>query len=524
MAWCFALYGFASSIHTTPERVAMLAAMIAAHADRIERNIGYARSQKNNHAISEGTGLWTVGLLFPEFRAAERWREKGRQVLEEEACRQIHDDGSYVQHSTNYHRLMLHDYLWAIRLGDLNGQPLSHELRRRVGQATEFLYQLQDEDSGQVPNYGANDGTLVLPLNTCEYGDFRPILNTAHYLSHGQRLYSAGPWDEDLLWLFGPKALDAPVRPRPRESLAASVGGYYTLRGDRSFGFIRCATYQDRPGQADMLHFDLWWHGFNIATDAGSYLYNGAPPWNNALASTAVHNTVTVDGQDQMVRGPRFLWFDWTHSRVRCLAESAGGHLEYFEGEHDGYHRLGVTHRRAVLRAGDDLWLVADDLLGQGEHTLCLQWLLPDLPYTLDEEAGQLLLQSPQGPFSIRVWCSQLGIFRLIRGGEPVSSALPSPSAPSLTLRGWRSLYYAYKEPALSLSLDAIARLPVRFLTLLIPGDRVKVDWDLGNVTIQAKDNSHLTVALAFPSISPILAQASLNLGDSNERLLPYHS
>ena len=445
-------------------------------------------------------------------------------MLEEEACRQIYLDGTYVQHSTNYHRLMLHDYVWAIRLGDLNGQSLSNELRRWVGQATEFLYQLQDEDSGQVPNYGANDGTLVLPLNTCEYGDFRPILNTAHYLSHGQRLYSAGPWDEDLLWLFGPKALDAPVRPRPQESLAASVGGYYTLRGDRSFGFIRCATYQDRPGQADMLHFDLWWHGFNIATDAGSYLYNGAPPWDNALASTAVHNTVTVDGQDQMVRGPRFLWFDWTHSRVRCLAESAGGHLEYFEGEHDSYHRLGVTHRRAVLRAGDDLWLVADDLLGQGEHTLCLHWLLPDLPYTLDEEAGQLLLQSPQGPFSIRVWCSQPGIFRLIRGGEPVSSALPSPSAPSLTLRGWRSLYYAYKEPALSLSLDAIARLPVRFLTLLIPGDRVKVDWDLGNVTIQAKDNSHLTVALAFPSISPILAQASLNLGDSNERLLPYHS
>ncbi len=47
MAWCFGLYGFASSPHTTPERIASLAAMIAAHADRIAGNIAYARSQKN---------------------------------------------------------------------------------------------------------------------------------------------------------------------------------------------------------------------------------------------------------------------------------------------------------------------------------------------------------------------------------------------------------------------------------------------------------------------------------------------
>ena len=35
-----------------------------AHADRIAGTISYARSQKNNHALSEGAALWTVGLLL----------------------------------------------------------------------------------------------------------------------------------------------------------------------------------------------------------------------------------------------------------------------------------------------------------------------------------------------------------------------------------------------------------------------------------------------------------------------------
>ena len=53
----------------------------------------------------------------------------------------------------------------------------------------------------------------------------------------------------------------------------------------------------------DQLHFDLWWHGINVAQDAGTYLYNGEPPWDNPLVSTRVHNTITIDGRDQMTRG-----------------------------------------------------------------------------------------------------------------------------------------------------------------------------------------------------------------------------
>ena len=359
MAWCFALYAVADSSSTTPERLFRIVGMIAAQADRVSRDHIYAHLQRNNHAISEGVGLWTVGLLFPELRNANEWRNQGRKILIEEGGRQIADDGSYIQNSLNYHRLMLQDYIWAVRLGENCGDHLPASLIGRIERAVEFLSQTQDLESGQVPCYGPNDGALIVPLNECDYTDFRPVIAAGNYLVRRNRIYEAGPWEEDLLWLFGPEALNAPIKPIRQISLSADEGGYYTLRGEHSFALTRCTTYRYRPAQADMLHLDLWWRGANIACDAGTYLYYADPPWNNNLTGTGVHNTVSVGGENQMINGPRFMWVEWTKAKMLSVARSSEGRLESFQGQHKGYLRLNAPalHRRAVLRAGDDLWL-----------------------------------------------------------------------------------------------------------------------------------------------------------------------
>src|SRR6185295_1535155 len=191
-----------------------------------------------------------------------------------------------------------------------------------------------------------------------------------HYLCKGSRLYANGPWDEDLLWLFGPRAMKSTVSVKERADFEAGIGGYYTLRGNNGFAFVRCAGFRHRPSQADMLHADLWWHGQNVAVDAGTYSYNAPEPWNNPLAHTAFHNTVTADDLDQMDRAGKFLWLPWLRGRVRCVERSVEGHLAYFEGEHDGYRRLKspVTHRRAILRLPEGSWLVLDRLTSEGDH------------------------------------------------------------------------------------------------------------------------------------------------------------
>lgn len=457
MAWCFALYGFLDCQTTTAARLTNLAQAIAVSGGRIEANLDYALSLRNNHGISEGLGLWTIGLLFPEFRSASRWKTRGREVLESQARELIYDDGAFSQHSMNYHRLMLHDYVWAMRLGEILNEPLSDELKARIGVAGNFLYQLQDGVSGRAPNYGHNDGALVLPLNNCDYQDFRPVIQATHYLTERTRLYPSGAWDEDLLWLFGAESLAAPVEHKSQEDFKAEQGGYYTLRSAEGFVLTRAAEFRHRPAHADLLHVDLWWRGQNIATDAGSFSYNAPAPWDNALAHTTCHNTVTADGRDQMERVGKFLWLPWTRGLVFKWLRSPAGHLAYFEGAHQGYERLQppAYYRRAILRLGEH-WLVLDDLRSAAAHDYRLHWLLMDAPYEWNEERSVLKLHTPAGSYYLQTMVSSgSGDYSIVRADET------SP-------RGWRAPYYQNREPALSLALTTRASAAC-FLTFLGP-------------------------------------------------------
>jgi hypothetical protein len=473
MAWVFGLYGFLGCEATTPGRVAALAGMLAISGKRIAANLGYALSQHNNHGISEGMGLWTLGSLFAEFRESRRWEEMGRSVLESQGRELIYEDGSFAQHSVVYHRLMLDDYLWALRLADLNGRPFSHELRERVHVAGEFLYQIQDPGTGRVPWYGQSDGSLILPLSNCVYADFRPVIQAVSYLCGARRRYGDGPWDEELLWLFGPGALAAPpegpstpgapvLAPKARSAegrtagpadaasradLRANAGGYYTLRSRDGFAFTRCAEFRHRPGQADLLHVDLWWRGQNIALDPGTFSYNAPPPWDNALARTMYHNTVTVDGCDQMDRAGRFLLVPWARGRVRSYRRSSSPPIAYLEGEHDGYQRLPAParHRRAILLLTDEWWLVLDDLRSREPHEYRVQWSLAGLPYAWEPEAGHLKLDTLAGPYHLT----------LAAEAAPLTCSLVR--ADEHSPRGWRSPTYGCREPALSLDLVARA-------------------------------------------------------------------
>ncbi len=468
MAWAFALHAFANADATTPQRIARAVGMMAAQAQRVAADHIYSYLQTNNHSISEGVGLWTIGVLFPELRNAGAWRTLGRGILEEDALRLINPDGSFIQKSNNYHRLMLQDYLYAIRLAEVNGERFSEPLRERVRAAAAFIEGMIDESSGRAPNLGANDGALILPLNGCDYGDFRPVSEAARFLFQGTRRNESGPWHEDLFWLFGPDALQAARAKGPGiPLLTAPEGGCFTLRGRTSWALIRCPSFKDRPGHADALHIDLWRNGENVALDAGSYLYFAEKPWANGLATSLVHNTVTLDGLDQMERGPRFMWTEWLRSRVLRCERDPAGRTGHFEGEHDGYMRLRqpVTHRRAVAHAGDDVWVIVDDLIGQGTHEVRLHWLLADRPHELLPEGRGVRLNLHEGPYDLRV---------LLAAGDTSSLQLQVRRGDaSSPLGGWQSLRYGSRTPAVSAAWTLRGPLPVRLISVFCPAQAV---------------------------------------------------
>jgi hypothetical protein len=465
MAFVWAGKVFAPASASTSERKARLAASVAVHAARIPPTLVYARSQQNNHLLSEAAGLLTAGLALPDHPKASSWRDMGWRWLNKGLQAQIDGYGEYAQHSTNYQRLMLQLVMWVDRLCRTDtGRTFRWPRQSLIGvrRSIHWLLALMDSGTGHTPNLGANDGSYIFPLTVLPFDDYRPVLHTAARLFLKYDL-PRGPWDEMALW-FGAQAVG-----RGSMALPRYVGDQ--LYGKNSWAYLRTAQFNSRPSHADQLHLDLWWRGINVTLDPGTYLYNAAIPWDNSLAPAWVHNTLTVDGKDQFTRAGRFLYLDWYNAyRVSLPADDP----TVLQRERGRTRSHGVRHTRIVSAGEDDRWLVDDEVLllhmpwEKKSRTFRLHWLLPDWKWNVESESGGVLLrlELPQGPVKIAVRSiptSSLLQFSLARAGELLAgSGVPGPT------RGWVSPLYGLKVPALSLAVEIKAENEVKFTSEFI--------------------------------------------------------
>ena len=181
VALAFAYQVFIQSSHSTPKRLENLAQAIAIHAERIPPTMVYARSQNNNHLITEALGLYTASAMLPEHPLAPKWHDLGWKWLQYAFQTQIDPDGTYIQHSTNYHRLMLQAALWMFAVHDsvFINELIPEDILDRLKTSTNWLWKLVDHESGRAPNLGHNDGAYILPLTVCPYHDYRPVIYAA---------------------------------------------------------------------------------------------------------------------------------------------------------------------------------------------------------------------------------------------------------------------------------------------------------------------------------------------------------
>lgn len=327
--------------------------LLLLHARRIQATRAYARAQDNNHSISEPAGLLACGWLLEDGAMARR----AARALAAATARLVAPDGGFAQLSTGYHRLLLDvlSVVEALRLY-LGAPPLPAPFAGRAAAAARWLARLVSA-RGALPALGHQDGSVFADLAAGGADDARGSVERAMRLFAGGSAGFAG--EPGCRWLGLPEGM--PVAARPAAWEAAGSRGW-AVAGAR--GLLRAGPLRFRPGQADLLHFELWDGDRPLLTDAGTGAYNPPPGhewWLDYFPSAAAHNTITFDEREPMPRLSRFLLARWP--RMHALPDGAA--------LRDGW---GNAHQRRV-RAEGRAWTVLDTV-GGPFHGLTLRWRL----------------------------------------------------------------------------------------------------------------------------------------------------
>ncbi len=349
----------------------------------------YSRySSANNHVIGEAAGVFIASSYFHGLHRAATWRERSRRLLMEEIGRQTHADGGNVEQALGYHLFVLE----FLTLAGVVAKRCGEDFPRAYWQTLDRMYQFLlgfVEGGEHAPMFGDADDGYVIQL--CDRkASMRDWLGVGGRLLDDSAMNAeAGERLETAWWLLGG---EDPVRAGRSATFRDPLGarafpqtGCYLLQGghrgeeDRvsvsfdcgELGFGAIAAH----GHADALSITLRAFGEDILVDPGTYDYFTYPSYRRYFRSTAAHNTIEVDGEDQSEMLGPFLW--GRRAKARCLTWEPSEDGGVVAGEHDGYAHLGggVTHHRRIeLSVARGELVVRDELNGTGAHRVAQHW------------------------------------------------------------------------------------------------------------------------------------------------------
>ena len=324
-----------------------------------------------NWLTAESLGVYTMGVLFPEYSEAKEWRRIGVERLYNQLEEEIYPDGLEYELALGYNNWVLNEYCAILELAKLNG--LMHEVPADYKARIEKMFNYQMHNC--MPNgfgVGLNDSGNA---------------NVKQLLLLGRRLF---PERSDFVHAIS--ASRHGHRPAA-DSIAMPYSGHYIMRSgwDRDARMLHfdAGPFGSGHQHEDKLHIAMYAYGKQLLPDSGNYMYDRSR-WRAYVLLTRSHNTVLVDGMDQFRRRSRDMriwpkpWDAPAPSTDTRFATTRG--LDYAIGSYDHLYREyldwqnpikdpktldTVAHTRRVLFVKPDFWIVHDTLTAQddAEHT-----------------------------------------------------------------------------------------------------------------------------------------------------------
>lgn len=360
ISWIWALMFFSNSPLITNEFRVKYASALATHGDFISTHIEDWGGIRNNHYVSDGTGLVFLALAYPSFPNAKLWLEQGLEILTNSMQEQVLPDGADYEMSTSYHRLvtecLLYPALYARHLElDIFPRNWIDSCVHMIG----FTSAITKPD-GNIALFGDADNGRVLIASEAtqrKIRDHRYLVALGGLLSKQTDLAMAGLQDDSLpsetLWLFGPEApsvLSQLCAGDKQENSLPTIdsfthAGFYIIQNEdfwvmADFGPRGIPGAVGVHGHNDASSFEMSYQGDEVIVDSGTYSYSGDYEASFAGKSTFGHNVLIIDDEEQSTT-PKDLWVigDEAQAEVTFCGQNSSGAIE-IAGRHHGYERF----------------------------------------------------------------------------------------------------------------------------------------------------------------------------------------
>ena len=411
-----------------------------------------ARTAQGDWAAALATGMATVAVMFPEFKSSAAWRDEAYAALIENMKRQIYPDGSQLALSPYHHNTTLSTFWLPFRLAVENRLAVPEFYSRTLERMCAYQAYLRRPD-GRYPAF-----------NACEPADARPILTAAAAVFRRP----------DFLYIVNQgRSGTAPTS----TSCAFLDSGVFVMRDN----WTSAANYLALDGgpygasyqHEDKLGLELAAYGQTLLVDPGHYTLDTGEPITRYLATSAAHNTVTVNGSGQ--RREHFPE-TWTPSGNPPSVWVSRPEFDYFAGRYsEGYEAApNVRHLRRVFflkDTGRPYWIISDRLVAGAR---------PAGPTSPSAAADRTYLISSRWQFvpgNIEPRPGLTYATRLARGNLAICP--PADVASSWTARvltgsrdpmgGWASFAYGKVVAAPQLGYDLRTSLPATLDYAFIP-------------------------------------------------------
>ncbi len=321
-----------------------------------------------NHYFENIKALLFAGVFFQGSNAT-RWLNRGKRLLLEQLSEQFLDDGGHYERSPHYHALMLENLLDLLNLSKSNsgilGVDVETALENCVERGLAFLHRITTPD-----------GTV--PLLNDSVKNAAP--SVAKLYEYAGNLYDIKP----------------PYHTNEIELINEPDSGLYGYRRKGDMLLIDCGDigpdYQPGHTHCDFLSFELMLDGQMLVVDSGVYEYQ-AGKMRSYVRSTAAHNTVSVDGQEQSEIWGEFRVARRAEKLQADIAHTEDGCIE-FRGSYSGFPQVAgrITHQRKILcefKDNGDSFVINDLIQGKGIHRIdSFLHFHPDIEL-IEKEAGR---------------------------------------------------------------------------------------------------------------------------------------